>query len=181
MSKNKYIPEKPLILLGFMGSGKSTLAKILSAKLSLPCIDTDLEIEKRLDKKIVDIFTENGEDFFRNYENRLLVELLQKNNVQIIAIGGGTPCYFNAMELINKKSLSVYLQLPYNVVKLRLKKNNNPRPLMQKLTESELETLFLQREKTYLQAQFIVNANQLPEATADEIISKITTHKIDCA
>ena len=69
-----------LILIGFMGSGKSTVGKILSKSLEMKFFDTDLEIEKEQGKKVQDIFSERGEDYFRQLEKDMAMKLSKMNN-----------------------------------------------------------------------------------------------------
>lgn len=172
MPKSIYILEKPLFLLGFMGSGKSTVGKILSKKLSLPFTDMDIEIEKRLNSSVNDIFKVKGEDFFRKYENNLLKELLQTSKHHIIAGGGGTPCYFNAIDLINQKSISIYLNLPLQDIVSRLK-NDNTRPMLQVDANKQIQMLFFKRESIYQLAKINISAKGEAETIAEQIIIKL--------
>jgi shikimate kinase len=79
---------KNLILCGFMGCGKTSLAKSLSTELNMPLIDTDEEIVKREGRSIAEIFSQKGEEYFRNLETELIKELTSKDGV-IISLGGG--------------------------------------------------------------------------------------------
>jgi shikimate kinase len=92
---------KPFFLIGYMGSGKTTLGKQLAKKLNLQFVDMDLFIENRYHKSISEIFKEKGEDGFREIERRTLQEIAGFENV-IISTGGGLPCFFDNMDLMNK-------------------------------------------------------------------------------
>lgn len=112
-----------------MGSGKSSLGKILARELKLPFFDLDAEIEKQTGYTITETIFNKGELFFRKLEHEKLKELLQRDKF-VLSTGGGTPCYYNNMELINQHSLSLYIQ--YSVPELyeRLEGAQGTRPLI---------------------------------------------------
>jgi shikimate kinase len=91
-----------LFLIGLPGSGKSTLAKELSKKLKYPFTDTDELICKKEGSSIEEIFINKGENNFRKIESDILKELVRTNGNAIISTGGGTPCFFDNMEIINQ-------------------------------------------------------------------------------
>ena len=95
-----------IYIIGYMGVGKTTLAKRLAEQLQLPFLDTDLEIEKKKNKSVSEIFKKEGELNFRMLETELLTQL---NTKAIIACGGGLAVHNNNMELINSKGISIYL------------------------------------------------------------------------
>ena len=82
---------KHIILIGFMGAGKSTMGKLIANKLGCSFIDTDTYIEKKEGRSIQDIFTDDGEDYFRSAETDVLRELLKADEKYVLALGGGTP------------------------------------------------------------------------------------------
>ena len=82
---------KHIILIGFMGAGKSTMGKLIANKLGWRFIDTDAYIEKKEGRSIQDIFTDDGEDYFRSAETDVLRELFKADEKYVLALGGGTP------------------------------------------------------------------------------------------
>jgi shikimate kinase len=86
-----------IYLLGMMGVGKSTLGKQLARQLHYSFIDLDKAIEQAEGKSIPDLFEQKGESYFRLVEQRQLKETARKNHI-VIAVGGGTPCYYENME-----------------------------------------------------------------------------------
>ena len=86
-----------IILIGYMGAGKTTVGKALSQSLALPFYDLDWYIEERYRRTIPQIFAENGENGFREIEQKILHEVAEVENV-IISCGGRTPCFFDNME-----------------------------------------------------------------------------------
>ncbi len=102
-----------ITLLGYMGSGKSTIAKIVASRLNLTALDLDEYIIEKEGCSIPDIFQKKGEIYFRKIENQYLKELLESDQSYVLALGGGTPCYANNMELILQESKSFYLREQY--------------------------------------------------------------------
>ena len=103
--------KKNLILLGMMGAGKSTLGKIVAKKQGLKFIDTDRNVEKNNGMKIDEIFNKKGEKFFREEEEKVVMESMQYENC-VIALGGGA--------FINKKIKQPLLSYHNNQFQLQL-------------------------------------------------------------
>jgi len=167
-----------IFLIGYMGSGKSTVGNILSQSLKMDFIDFDRYIENGTSKTISEIFETEGEDEFRNLENKYLKEVLLMNNV-VVSLGGGTPCFFNNMELINKSGISVYLEMSvYSLVK-RISKTKRKRPLIQRMNTADLkyfiEAHLEKRKLIYSKAHHIIDSeNKSPEQLAEIIAMKIS-------
>jgi shikimate kinase len=153
-----------LFLIGYMGSGKTTTGKKLASKLNFEFIDLDTFIETEYKKTIPDIFKQEGEEAFRSKENNALKKLLAKNNI-VIACGGGTPCYYNNMELINNNGISVYLKLSIDSIVSRLLNAKDKRPLIDGKSENELKSFVMRqlekRERVYNKAKYTVKAKDL--------------------
>jgi len=149
-----------ICLIGFMGAGKSTIGKKLSTVLNYNFIDMDTYIEEKYKYTISGLFSLLGEDGFREIENKMLEEVLHTDNL-VLAAGGGTPCFMNNMEIINNKTYSVYLKKTEELLFTRLVNSKKKRPLLQNLSETELEhyihNLVILREPIYNLAKLIVN------------------------
>lgn len=156
-----------------MGSGKSTLGKQLAALLGRTFTDLDRFIEIRENRTISEIFRQEGETAFRNIESKALAEVLAYPN-QVIAIGGGAPCHKANMEMIRKKSLSVYLKISEPQLNFRLVHSITPRPLLKGKTESEIQALIsgllAARELFYCQADIIMESDAI---TAEMVLSEL--------
>lgn len=128
-----------IVLLGYMGSGKSALGKQLSIELSRPFIDLDDYIEKKENQTIAAIFKLKGELYFRKLERQCLEELLNKKNNAVIGLGGGTPCYFDNMDLIlnSKNVLSIYLKTSIQELTKRLFDQKERRPMIAHVNSHE--------------------------------------------
>lgn len=170
---------KRIFLIGFMGSGKTTLGKMLAEKLDYTFIDLDHYIEKRNVKKIAAIFAESGEDAFREIEHKMLIEVCSFENV-VISTGGGTPCYFDNIEIMNNSGLCIYLKISNEVLLKRLQKAKEFRPLIKDKSDTDLacfiyETLS-KREKYYTQASIITpNDEENPDEICNKLLSLIHT------
>src|SRR5271165_671564 len=82
------LARRSIVLVGMMGVGKSSVGRRLAARLSIPFIDADSEIEKAAGMTIPEIFARHGEPYFRNGEARVIARLLE-SGPQVLATGGG--------------------------------------------------------------------------------------------
>ena len=140
-----------IFLIGFMGSGKTTLGKALARKLGVDFIDLDLYIEARYHKTVREIFSESGEEKFRQIEKTLLYEVADFENV-VIAAGGGTPCFFDNIDYMNAHGTCVYLKASTEELCKRLACGRESRPLLRGKSDEELRLFIDQtvaRRETY--------------------------------
>jgi shikimate kinase len=123
-----------------MGCGKSTIAQNLSKITNIPFLDLDKCIEKKANLSINEIFEQHGEVYFRKLEHEIFVELLQSPENNIIGLGGGTPCYANNHELLQKEDVtSIYLKASIETLFNRLVNNKSKRPLIANMNEEEMK------------------------------------------
>lgn len=168
---------RPIFLIGYMGSGKTTLGRALAKELGWEFIDLDQYIEGRYRSKVKDIFAAHGEDGFRDIERRMLHEVAEFEDV-VIACGGGTPCYFDNMEHMGARGVTVYLTVPVERLALRLSLPgaNAKRPLIAGKSEAELlefiRTALAQREPYYSRAQIIFCSEHI-ETAADTALTAV--------
>ena len=99
---------KRIFLIGYMGAGKTTVGKVLAERLGLSFIDLDFYVEGRFHKTIPQLFAERGEAGFRELERRMLREVAEFEDV-LVSCGGGTPCFFDNMDFMNRAGQTVYL------------------------------------------------------------------------
>jgi len=153
-----------------MGSGKSTAGKKIAAALNFRFIDMDKLIEEDSSRTISMIFQEKGEEVFREYEHDALNKILELDNI-VVATGGGAPCFFDNMEQMNNNGITIYLKGDPGILTNRLLKAKTERPLIKGKSKEELAKYIreklTEREKYYLQAQYIVDAKNL---NTEEII-----------
>ena len=157
-----------------MGSGKSTLGKILAQEQEMNFIDFDHFLEEKEGKSIAEIFEERGEIYFRKKESEYFNELLQGYDNTIISLGGGTPCYGDAMERIKAaEGTSVYINVGVTELTQRLWSQRDHRPVLkhqetlEKLEEFIRKHLF-ERSFYYNQAavKFMVKGEPVGELVA---------------
>ena len=144
-----------------MGVGKSTIGKKLARELGYRFVDLDDLFEKKYKIRIDDFFGKYDEELFRKLEHEVLTGTFPKEKV-VVATGGGTPCFFDAMEKINRHGTSVYLEMAPAAIAHRLIHAKKPRPLIKDKTGGELSALIAQKlkERTpfYQQAHLTVDA-----------------------
>lgn len=137
LSVNNKYEMRPIFLIGYMGSGKTTLGRALGRRLGLQFIDLDLYIESRYMRTISQLFAERGEDKFRSIEREMLHEVAEMEDV-VVACGGGTPCYYDNIDYMNRCGTTVFLSASEDRLFARLSINRNKRPLIKDLDDKSL-------------------------------------------
>ncbi|WP_394773760.1 shikimate kinase [Flavobacterium sp.] len=167
---------KKIILLGYMGCGKSTIAQNLSKITNIPFLDLDNCIEKKANLSINEIFQRFGEIHFRKLEHEMFLELLQSSENTIIGLGGGTPCYANNHELLQREDVtSIYLKASIDTLYNRLIHNKSKRPLIANMNEEEMREFIAKhlfdRSFYYHHAQHKVSVDEKAvEETVQDIL-----------
>ena len=159
-------------LCGMMGSGKSAIGKILANKLDYNFIDVDKIIEIDAGKTIKKIFEEDGEQYFRDLEEKKTINILELKET-IVSLGGGAIINKNIRGSIKKNSYNIYLNVNIDILTKRLQ-NSKTRPLIYKKNlKKELINLIGIREKFYRKADLIVKNEKNIIETTENIIKKI--------
>ena len=155
---------KNIFLVGYMGVGKTTIGKLLSEELGVKFIDLDKYIESRYRKTIQELFDIKGEEGFRKIESEMLHEAATFQNV-LISTGGGTPCFYDNMEYMNKMGITIYVKASVDQLVSRLLASKNVRPLIQNKTPIELREFVThhlgQRKKYYSQSNITYEKEHL--------------------
>ena len=162
--------KKNLVLTGMMGVGKSTVGKNLAQKLSYNFVDIDKTIESREGSTINLIFKNKSESYFRRLENEISLEKLKKKNT-VISLGGGA--FLNKSIRREVKNTSVSFWLDVDVIELikRLKKTKKRPLLYNKNLNITVNKIYLERKKTYSEADYRIKCNFLePEKIVDKIL-----------
>ena len=121
-------PRPKIFLIGMMGSGKSYWTKKLSKKLKCGGYDLDNVVEINEEKTIAEMFEQDGEEYFRKAEAKVLRWFGEKKTF-ILATGGGTPCFHDNMNWMNKHGITIWLDEPIEILVERLKPGKELRPL----------------------------------------------------
>lgn len=156
---------KPIFLIGYPGCGKTTLGRALADHLKINFYDLDHYITSRFRTTIPEMFATVGEEEFRRRESVMLREIGEMENV-IIACGGGTPCFHDNMEYMDKNGTTVWLKASEPVLIERILRAGKRRPmfadcLTDDAVRQHLKTLGEQREKIYARAHYSFNADEL--------------------
>lgn len=157
-----------IFLVGFMGCGKSYVGRNLAPALGFDYVDVDKYIEEQEGLTIKEIFEQKGEAYFRVQEQKFIQELDTNQNL-VVSTGGGAPCFFDNMDVMNEKGLTIYLNRNKEKTIWRLLKGQYKRPLIAHLNQEELEQFYderlASRKPFYEKAQLHVG-----DADVDEII-----------
>ena len=153
--------RRSIVLIGMMGVGKSSVGRRLAARLEIPFVDADTEIEKAAGMSITDIFARHGEADFRSGEARVIARLLE-GGPQVLATGGGAFMNANTRQAIQAKAISIWLKADLDVLLRRIGKRRNERPLLQTADPAEtLRALLAEREPVYGEADLTVQSREI--------------------
>ena len=161
-----------------MGSGKTLVSKELSILNNFKIFDLDAEISRQNNSSIAEIFKKKGEIFFRKTEKEVLEKILSTEKNIILSLGGGTPCYYNNIDHINEKTISVFLKTNVKTLAQRLSSEKDKRPLIQNISNEDLPEFIakhlFERNPFYNQAKITINTDNLSaREIAEEILTQI--------
>lgn len=167
--------HRSVVLVGMMGAGKSSVGRRLAARLGIPFVDADVEIEKAAGMSISEIFANHGELYFRAGETRVIARLLE-GGPQVLATGGGAFMNADTRVAIRAKGISVWLRATLEVLNRRIKRRGD-RPLLKSADPLEtLRKLLDERNPTYAEADITVESRDVPHETiVDEILEGLRT------
>lgn len=164
-----------VFLIGMMGAGKSYWTKKISKWIKSAGYDLDSLIEMNEEKTIAEIFTEDGEDYFRKTEAKLLRWFKEKKKY-VLATGGGTPCSQDNMNFMKKEGIVIWLDESIDVLTQRLIPEKAHRPLIAGIDDASLpeflQNKILERTPFYQQAHYRLTSDQITEAGLKKIIQK---------
>ncbi|HPR84696.1 MAG TPA: shikimate kinase [Prolixibacteraceae bacterium] len=162
-----------IFLIGFMGCGKSTMGRSLASMLNLTFIDLDTFIEGKYFKTVPQIFAEEGESEFRKKEHKALEEVALFDDV-IVATGGGAPCFFDNVEVMNNAGYCIFLDVATESLVKRLIHSKTERPLIKGKSPDELKTfidaLMQKRRPFYEKAKYILKGIELHAADVIAVV-----------
>lgn len=164
---------RSVVLVGMMGAGKSTIGRRLSARLHLPFLDADTEIEAAAGMSIPDIFETHGEPHFRDGEARVIARLLD-GGPAVIATGGGAFMREETRNRIRDKAVSIWLKADADIIMKRVKRRAD-RPLLQTADPAAtVGRLIEEREPVYQRADLTIWSRDVPhERIVDECLDAL--------
>ena len=120
-----------------MGTGKTFWTQKLAKKLKIGGYDLDFLIESHEEKSIAEIFSDDGEPYFRRTEAKIL-RWFKEKKAFVLATGGGTPCFLENMDWMNSQGVTIWIDEPINIIVERLIPEKTHRPLIKDLSDNEL-------------------------------------------
>jgi shikimate kinase len=164
-----------IFLIGMMGSGKSFWSTKIAKWIKAGGYDLDDLIEMMEERTINEIFQEDGEEYFRKLETKMLKWFSEKKKF-VLATGGGTPCIQTNMDWMKKEGIVIWLDESIDILVERLAPKKDHRPLIAQLSNEELSNFLqnkiLERTPFYQQANYRLSGDQITEAALKKIIQK---------
>lgn len=158
------------------GSGKSAVGGRLAELLRLGFVDLDNEIEKIAGMPITSIFETYGESHFRKLESDTLLSWAARPYAFVMATGGGAPCFYEGIDVINNSGISIFLDVPPNELADRISAEEH-RPLIGNTDRAETLTgLLNERRSVYERANIRVDAAAAPEEVAGAIMALLESY-----
>ena len=169
--------DPAIVLIGLMGVGKSSVGRRLAARLGLPFLDADAEIEKAAGRTIEEIFEIHGEAHFRKGERRVIARLLS-GPAQVLATGGGAFLDPETRALIHERGISIWLEAELDLLVARVSRRPD-RPLLKKGDpRTILAKLIAERYPIYAEADLKVEVNDEPiEATVERVAEALAAYR----
>ena len=169
-----------IFLIGMPGAGKSYWGRQIGQNFAMPFNDLDKFIVQKEKSPINELFKMHGEEWFRQKEHEYLQQIIKQSKPNtVIACGGGTPCFFNNMEIMNKAGITIYLKnKPAHLLK-NMQHSLAMRPLLNDSDDVSgfMEQLLEQRTPYYEQAQHILQTEYISIATFEKIILACTNQQ----
>jgi shikimate kinase len=163
-----------IFLIGFMGSGKTHWGRLLSEKLGIRFFDLDEQISEQANKPVTAIFEEEGEENFRLLEKDVLHIITESHDSFVMACGGGTPCYYNNIDYMEKAGTTVWINTQLETIYTRLIGEKDKRPLIKDLPNDQLKNFiqkkFSDRKIYYEQAEVKLDEETM---NIDKLVEKI--------
>src|SRR5690348_4724809 len=169
-------PPKTVVLVGLMGAGKTNIGRRLAARLHLPFIDADAEIEAAAGETIEEIFRRHGEAVFRDGERRVIARLIE-GPVHVLATGGGAFMDPNTRENIRQRGISVWLRAELDVLLGRVARRSNRPLLKQGDPRAVLQGLMEKRHPVYAEADIVIDSiDGPPELTLVQVLKALDAY-----
>ena len=168
--------DRPVVLVGLMGVGKSTVGRRLARRLGLPFVDSDSEIEETVGLPWGELFERYGEEDYRDGERRLVARLVD-GEIRVIATGGGAYVDPRTREMLNDRTITVWLDAPVDILADRTSRRDTRAQLRQGDPKATLERLSTERRPSYEQAHIHVKSGAgAHRDVVDAIVEALEDH-----
>ena len=173
----RLLAGRTIVMVGMMGAGKSSIGRRLAARLGLPFIDADAEIEQAANATISEIFETHGEAYFRDGERRVIQRLLD-GQPKILATGGGA--FVNPetrAAIVESGAISIWLKADRDVLMSRVRRRSN-RPLLKTGDpEATMDRLIAERYPVYAEATIQVQSRDVAhDVVIEDILAALADH-----
>ncbi|MFW5984943.1 MAG: shikimate kinase [Halanaerobiaceae bacterium] len=161
-------------LVGFMGTGKSTIGKLLAKKMGSFFLETDKLIEEKEGRKIAQIFSRDGEEYFRDLESKILEEALSDSRQFVLSTGGGIVLSARNRKLLKEATFPILLEASPETIYRRTKEEGN-RPLLDTAQpQKKIKQMLARRNDFYHQFSHRVDTDhKTPEEITVEILEMV--------
>ena len=168
--------DRPIVLVGLMGVGKSTVGRRLAKRLGVPFVDSDSAIEDAAGYSPAEIFERYGEQDFRDGERRLVARLVD-GEIRVIATGGGAYVDPRTREMLNDRTITIWLDAPVDILADRTSRRDTRAQLRQGNAKDTLERLSIERRSFYEQAHIHVKSGDgAHRDVVDAIVEALEKH-----
>lgn len=162
--------KKTVVMVGMMGAGKTAVGRALAARLGVPFLDSDAEIEKAANMTIPEIFARDGEPFFRAKESQVIARLLDEQ-CGVLSTGGGAFLIEDNRRMISRKGVSVWLRADLEVLWNRVS-HKDTRPLLHTPDpHATLSALYDERVPLYARADLAVASDG--ETSIEQMVERV--------
>jgi shikimate kinase len=174
LPEDKILRTQSISVVGLMGVGKTTIGRRLAKRLALPFFDSDEEIEKASGRTVKGYFKDHGEEAFRSGERRVITRLLKESPI-VLSTGGGAFIPEQTRQILQEKSLTIWLKADFDTVMERVNRQRSKRPLLNVPDPvAAMRTLMDARYPIYAEAEVIVDAQaRTHKQTVDRVISAL--------
>jgi shikimate kinase len=169
----RLLAGRTIVMVGMMGAGKSSIGRRLAARLGLPFIDADAEIEQAANATISEIFETHGEAYFRDGERRVIQRLLD-GTPKVLATGGGAFISPETRAAIRAAGVSIWLKADRDLILQRVKRRSN-RPLLKTAEpEAVVDRLLAERNPIYAEADIHIQSRDVAhDVVIDDILAAL--------
>ena len=172
----RLLDGRTVVMVGMMGAGKSSVGRRLAARLGLPFVDADTEIEQAANATISEIFERHGEAYFRDGERRVIRRLLD-GQPKVLATGGGAFMLPETRDAIRENGVSIWLKADRDLILSRVRRRSN-RPLLKTGDpETVIDRLIVERQPVYAEADIHIQSRDVAhDLVIDDILAALAEH-----